>query len=450
MVDRNEIISAATHIEASLKRSFSTEGRMFGEVISEIYDRVPKSVTTALREVSSLRNEYAHLPDDEIEKLHADPSHFEKRARFFQAVDLVDRYLSQRNVSKDTGLADDPLQSHTRIVKSSNRTEQNMFSEWIIHQPISSMPILIKKPLYRDCFVIFTNKGAPHSVAPVSSGFVVAQSASFFCDGALGIAKELTFSGDMSAGLNSADGVPIRVGFHLKFSTNANQEEHLLQIARESARLLSELENAITGELRRYISSREFDELTHKSMLNEHESTILSNLSQKTDALGVLKLDRLTMTELQSANPSVKSQAQIGFEQRRKRVQEEEADRLRNVQIAQEQQMREMGQEARLGDAKIDAAILETRAEAIRNAGEYSLSQEQLFELFKERIHRDIAGINADARVEVAKQKKGEWVALGAMQMLDRMSLGDSRVRVYQEQDLDGEDDDPQDDREGF
>jgi hypothetical protein len=185
-------------------------------------------------------------------------------------------------------------------------------------------------------------------------------------------------------------------------------------------------------------------------MLNEHESTILSNLSQKTDALGVLKLDRLTMTELQSANPSVKSQAQIGFEQRRKRVQEEEADRLRNVQIAQEQQMREMGQEARLGDAKIDAAILETRAEAIRNAGEYSLSQEQLFELFKERIHRDIAGINADARVEVAKQKKGEWVALGAMQMLDRMSLGDSRVRVYQEQDLDGEDDDPQDDREGF
>lgn len=450
MPDRTEIISAATRIEAALRNAYQTEGRMFGEIIDEIYAKVPRHVVDALREVSAMRNKYAHLPDQEIVRLQSEPSFFEKKASFLRSVDLVDRFLQSGDAGRRLMLDFTLAQSQSSQVSKANKSGGVMFSEWIIQQPISSMPILVKKPLHRDCFVVFTKNRAPHSVAPVSQGFVVAQAAGFFCDGALGIAKEVTFAGEISNELVSSDGVPVRASFHLKFVTDASREESLLKIARESNRILSELESLVIGEFRRFMSSTSFDELTDQNCLVSHEKKMLDNLRSMTGAVEGLKLERLTITELQSGNPAVKSQAQMEFEKRRRLIDEEETERLRNIQIAQEQQMREIGHDAKLSDARISAAIMETRAEAIRKAGEYSLSQEQIFELFKERIHRDIVEINADARVEVAKQKKGEWVALGAMRMLDKMSLGDSRVRLYQEQDAQDDYEEPEDDREGF
>jgi hypothetical protein len=71
MPDRTEIISAASHIEAALRNAYHTEGRMFDEMIAELHGRAPRHIIDALREVSAMRNKYAHLSDQEIERLQS-------------------------------------------------------------------------------------------------------------------------------------------------------------------------------------------------------------------------------------------------------------------------------------------------------------------------------------------------------------------------------------------
>lgn len=448
MVDRNPIISSASMIEARLRSTFRAEGRMFGEVIAELQGRIPSDIVRQLRRISEMRANYAHYSDVELASLQSSPNHVRKQQEFFDAVEKVNAYLDSSS-SASAHIKSDHAGIKTVPLSGANGRDEKMFSEWIIRQPINGMPILIKKPLHRDCYVVFTNRGAPHSVAPVSRGFVVAQAANFFCDGAIGISKELSFQGAAGSDVTSSDGVPVHASFHARFGTEGDRDEHLLEIARESNAIQDRVQGIMMRELRRYIAQVEFDQLADRGLLGRHEENIVNLIKEQLSTVRVVRLERLTLTDLKSATPSVKSQAQMEFEKRRRQVEEEEAERLRGIQIAQERQMRELGQEARLNDAKIDAAIMATRAEAVRDAGEYALSQEQLFEIFKRRIDKEIEQVRGNTKIEVAKQGREQWIALGSMRMLDRMSLGDSRVRVLNEQDEEVDDDDS-DGREGF
>ncbi|APH70038.1 hypothetical protein BSQ44_00575 [Aquibium oceanicum] len=417
---------------------------MFGEIIAELQRRLPVSIIRNLRRISELRAAYAHLSDAELHKFQMAPDFSVRIAEFQDAVLAVQLHLNSaseqgRQVGEQTNRS---LPAH--ISFGHPRMETGMFSEWIIRQPINSMPILMKKPLHRDCFVVFTNKGAPHSVAPVSNGFVEAQAKSFFCDGAIGIAKELSYNGHISGELSSSDGIPIAIGFHAHFLTIGNKEEPILEIARESQTIMANLSSAMDRSVRRYITQTRFDDLTNNTIIDRHEDGIRALLTEPLRMLRTVELHRFTLTELQSGTPSVKSQSMMEFEKRRRSVEEEEAERLRSIRLAQERQMLEIGQEARLSEAEVEAAVISVRAEAMRKSGEYSLSQDQIFEIFRDRL-------KYEARVEVAKQGREQWIAVGALGMLDRIGLGDSRVRVLEEKLLrSGDKDEEDDEREAF
>src|SRR5262249_51118263 len=131
--DRNKIISPSAYLESSLKARFDTDGNMFGDLIAELGRRLPSEVVSALRTIASMRAKYAHWSDSQLISYEISGKFDREYADFQESVQIVEQFLNKQKPNERSP-------QHKFI-----RKDTNVFSEWIIRQPITGMPVAFKK-----------------------------------------------------------------------------------------------------------------------------------------------------------------------------------------------------------------------------------------------------------------------------------------------------------------